>query len=83
MQRFVMRLTEVLLQIYYTECDKTLGKLWQALSEITRLFGQLLDAIVYIHSQGVIHRDLKVFIIFFSPVHFSLPSLASKYLFGW
>ena len=46
-------------------CDATLydaihgGKLWQAPTEVMRLFRQLLEAICYIHSQGVIHRDLK------------------------
>jgi len=46
-------------------CDATLkdaingGMLWQELNEVMRLFRQLLDAISYIHSQGVIHRDLK------------------------
>jgi hypothetical protein len=46
-------------------CDATLhdaihgGKLWQAPTEVMKLFRQLLEAICYIHAQGVIHRDLK------------------------
>lgn len=36
------------------------NKLWTNEMEISRLFLQLLDAVEYVHSMRVIHRDLKV-----------------------
>lgn len=36
------------------------GQLWRSEVEVGRLFLQLLDAVQYVHSMRVMHRDLKV-----------------------
>lgn len=45
------------------------GKLWRQHDEIFKLLRQVLEALLYVHERGVIHRDLKVCI------HPSIPSL--------
>lgn len=55
-----------LLYIQMEYCYATLqqaiqgGNLWRNQAEVARLFVQLLDAVQYVHSMRVIHRDLKV-----------------------
>jgi translation initiation factor 2-alpha kinase 4 len=36
------------------------GKLWRQHEEIFKLLRQVLEALLYVHERGVIHRDLKV-----------------------
>lgn len=36
------------------------GKLWRQHDEIFKLLRQVLEALLYVHERGVIHRDLKV-----------------------
>ena len=62
----IKRLLYIQMEYCYATLQEAIsgGNLWRSENEVGRLFLQLLDAIQYIHSKRVIHRDLKVSYIF-------------------